>query len=343
MSKKMLSKEFTFSPGVTQHQIAAAAGVTQSVVSRVLSDRAKQIGISSDTIEKVLTIARQMGYRPNPGVSIMQGRKTSLLGVIVRSFQDPFLGTILDELNHQAHSYGLTLLVKGFESGIYDDKEMLSLLSYGPDALILVGTMDLETWNPSVLKSGKLIVQIGSRSKIDTVVTCGLDEADAARQIATHLRDKGHKTCGIVGNISSPTQLRAQRIKSALSDFGIESKTKWQEFSELSYYEAGRHAAQMLAERFGRKMPFSSVVAVGDTIAMGFIKEAESNGISIPEDIALCSYNNLEFSSFTKPSLTTIHQPLREMAQTAIRIATGIQVAETVRIKPSLIIRESSS
>lgn len=330
---------------VTQKMIADQAGVSQSMVSRVLSDKAKPIGISEKTIKRVMDTANQMGYHPNPGVSIMQGRKTKLLGVIVRSFQDPFLGIILDEINREAHAAGLHLLVKGFEKGNYDDAEMQSLLRYAPDALILVGTMDFKSWNPAVLNWGKLIVQIGARANVPNVISCGMDEADAARQIANHLKKLGHKNCAIVGNVSLPTQIRTERLTAAFKTAGIQTKKIWHSFSRLSYFEAGEQAVENLCASFGEHppFPFSAVVAVGDTIAMGFIKGLERKGIQVPQDLSLCSYNNLDFASFSKPSFTTIHQPLREMAKSAIRIVSGELKPKTVRLKATLVVRESTA
>lgn len=327
----------------TQKKIALLSGVSTAVVSRVLSGSARNIGISESTIKKVLEKAREVDYRPNPGVSIMQGRKTRLMGVIVRNFEDPFLGIILDEINREAHAAGLNLLIKGFEGGQYNDAEMQSLLSYAPDALILVGTMDFKKWDPAILNSNKLIVQIGARANHPSVISCGMDEASAARQIANHLGELGHQGCAIIGNISVPTSLRTERLLTAFKANGIKCKRGWQSLSESSYFLAGKQAAEEILGNRRGQLPFSAVVALGDTIAMGFIKAAENYGVRFPKALSLCSYNNLEFASFTTPSLTTIHQPLREMAQTAIRIASGAEAPKTIRIKPSLIVRESSA
>lgn len=341
--KRVPTRTISHSATPTQKKIAALSGVSTTVVSRVLSGTARKIGISELTVLKVLSVAKEIGYRPNPGVSIMQGRKTGLLGVIVRNLEDPFLGIILDEINREAHAAGLNLLIKGFEGGQYNDAEMQSLISYAPDALILVGTMDLTKWDPSVLNAEKLIVQIGTRANHPNVVSCGMDEASAAKQIAQHLSLLGHKSCAIIGNVSVPTRLRSQRLLTAFKKNGIQCKPEWQCLCESSYYLAGKQAAEELLDNCRNPSPFSAVVALGDTIAMGFIKTAEEFGVRIPRDISLCSYNDLDFASFTTPSLTTIHHPLRQTAQAAIRIARGAEEPKTIRIKPTLIVRESSA
>jgi len=327
----------------TQKDIARMTGVSPSLVSRVLNGTAADIGIAQATIEKIQSAAKSLNYFPNSAARSLKGKETKIIGVIVRTFHDAFLGTILDELNREATEAGATLLVKGFREGRFNADEINSLLSYSPDALLLVGTMDFEGWDPTIFQSGKLIVQIGARPAIGSIVSCGMDEQEAAHQIIVHMRSLGHQTYGIVGDSSIPSQRRRERLVVELGNHRIGVPENWQMSSDAEFATAGRLSASHLLSIKNRAEWPTAVIATGDMIAIGFIRELQEAGVDVPGQLSVCSYNDIEFASFFSPSLTTIHQPVREMANAALRISLGNLPPETIRLKPDLVIRRSTS
>src|SRR5690606_16599461 len=157
-----------------------------------LTGRARDIGIAQETIDRIRTIAEALDYQPNQAARMLLGRETRLVAVIVRSFEDHFLGTMLEELNARALAAGYTLLVVGFQDGRYNWDEIRLLQSYRPDAFIVVGSTDFSTWDKDFLASEKLIIQIGKPCLDERIITCGTDEAAAAHLIVEHLTELGH-------------------------------------------------------------------------------------------------------------------------------------------------------
>jgi DNA-binding LacI/PurR family transcriptional regulator len=181
----------------SQNEIAKRAGVSQSVVSRVLNGRAKEFGITAETVQRVTALAVSFGYRPNPAASMLLGGASKLVGVVVRSFDDPYLAAILQELNRGALAAGRTLLVAGMEGDARQRADEIRLLQhYRPDALIVVGSTDFSQWADDLFVPGKPVVQIGLPVADPRVVSCGLDEAAAAQEIVRHLHESGHHRCG---------------------------------------------------------------------------------------------------------------------------------------------------
>src|SRR4029078_2326038 len=95
----------------TMRDIARAAGVSQSTVSRVLNDAPTRVPIAADTRERVLVASRQLGYRPNPHARSLRGASTMLIGAIVRDFSDPFFATVIEALAVEAMARGYNVVM----------------------------------------------------------------------------------------------------------------------------------------------------------------------------------------------------------------------------------------
>lgn len=326
----------------SQTQIARLAGVSQSVVSRVLTGNAKELGISDETIERVRSIAKAVNYQPNQAAHMLLGRKTRLLGVIVRTFDDQFLATVLREMNSCALRMGYTLLVVGLESGEFNAQEIRLLQSYRPESFIILGTTDFKAWAASFLGAGFPIVQIGQPSEDRRVVSCGMDEAEAARLLVGHLVDFGHRRIAIIGDNTPASRGRTSFIKDALLGQAQPVGLPFCHLSERIASDAGEDAAAHLLDRTDRAAWPTAVIATGDLIALSFLRHVADRGISVPGDLSVASYNDISTAALTRPSLTTIRQPIPQMAATAMEIAIGQRPLEQVALPPLLQAREST-
>ena len=103
---------------VSQKQVAERVGVSIALVSRVLSGKARDVGIAQSTIERVMQVATEMGYVPNAAALTLKGKATRTIGVVVYDFKDPFFGAIIEELQAQAHEHGYSLVLAGFKKRV---------------------------------------------------------------------------------------------------------------------------------------------------------------------------------------------------------------------------------
>lgn len=327
----------------SQNEIARRAGVSQSVVSRVLNGRAAQFGIAAETVARITTLATELGYRANPAARMLLGGATKLVGVVVRSFDDPFLATILQELNRRALASGHTLLVIGLEGDDRQRAEEVRLVQhYRPDALIVVGSTDFSAWPDELFPAGKPVVQIGLASADPRVISCGIDETAAATDVVRHLHAAGHRRFAIVGDFTAASHARASLLRAALSETGVADSGVAEFLSPHEGAEAGVDGAAFLLAASSDSPRATAAIATGDSIAFGLLRALAEQGVAVPAELAVASYDDVAFAALIRPSLTTIRQPARDLAAAAMAIVTGDAPAKPVLLRAELIVRESS-
>lgn len=327
----------------SQKEIARLAKVSQSVVSRVLTGNAKAFGIADATIERIRSIAEALDYRPNQAANMLLGRQTRLIGVIVRSFEDQFLATVLEEMNACALRAGYTLLVVGLESGEFNAKEIRLLESYRPDAFVVLGTTDFSTWDNTFLDVGKPIIQIGQTVDDPRITTCGTDEPEAARLLVEHLTGLGHTRIGIIGDNTPASSQRAARIREAMHAAQLPISLPFCYLSEKVSAAAGQDAAHYFLQDSDFSAWPTVFISTGDLIALSFIRHLSDAGIEVPSMLSVASYNDIDTASLTRPSLTTVRQPIRKMGRTGMDIAIGNLPLTSVTLPPVLKVRESTA
>ena len=126
----------------TMRDIAAAAGVSQSTVSRVLNDVSTRVPIAAETRERVVLTARRLGYRPNPLARGLRGAPTMLLGAVVRDFSDPFFAGAIETLAVEAMGRGYNVVLGHAHGRLEEDISLPAVLETRHcDAIVLLGDM----------------------------------------------------------------------------------------------------------------------------------------------------------------------------------------------------------
>jgi LacI family transcriptional regulator len=326
-----------------QKEIARLANLSQSVVSRVLSGRKHGRPIAPETVERVRKIAAALDYRPNHAARMLLGGQSGLLGVMVRSFDDQYLSKVLDELNKRAVGSGYTLLVVGFETGGFDEHQIRLLCSYRPDAFLVIGSTDFTRWDDSFFTPDKPVIQIGVPNADSRVISCSMDERQAAAMLVAHLAGLGHRSVGIIGNNSAASRIRLALLKEALAMRGLTCSLPCCFTSEKQDAAAGADAAAYYLDGSVRPNWPSAVIAVEDLIALAFVRKLGDAGVLVPRTLSVASYDDIDVVALFRPALTTIHQPVRRLAGAAMDIITRRAPRESVLLAAALEIRESTA
>ena len=326
----------------SQLDIARKVGISQTVVSRVLSGNWEQYKIATKTVEKIQQAAKELRYEPNRAANIVFGRKTHLIGVVVPSFHAPFFGVVLDEINERAAADNLGVVVAGL-SGYKDPMEAVRFLQgYRPDALIVAGTVDFSEWTEYLSHADRKVIQIGLASDHPQVITCGTCEQVAANMQIEHLLDLGHRNVGFVMDRSRTSEVRLSALQNALQKNGLEIISDMTvDGCDISGESDPERLALLLQAIRERRI--TAVVCAGDLIAAGLIRNLIQAGIRVPEDVSLSSYNDVPLAAILNPPLTTVHLPVRELVAAAMDIVAGRLPEKSVERQPVLVVRGSTA
>jgi len=329
--------------------IAEAASVSQSTVSRVLNDVPTRVPITAETRERVTAAARKLGYRPNPLARGLRGAPTMLLGAVVRDITDPFFAGAVEALSVAAMSHGYNLVL-GHARGRADDAIALTavLETRHCDAIVLLG--DLQEQPRLLADLGDLpvpIVGLWQGSSPLEVPTVDVDNEAGVRAALDHLTGLGHERIAFV----SGRPLGDIREREAAFTAYIERRFRDVRDGYIQHVSntPGGGETAMRALLAVEPRP-TAIVTSTDTLAVGVLHAAFAHGVVVPSDLSVVGFDDILLASHTIPALTTLRMPTAEIVNEGVRLAlefarepTAPRVAGVTVMRPSLIVRQSTA
>jgi LacI family transcriptional regulator len=318
--------------------VAAAAGVDASVVSRVLSGDAR-LSVRPETRQRVLEAASRLNYRPNTAARTLKTARTMAIGMLVPDLANVNYATIAQGAEERAAAAGYMLLVASGSAS-----ERMAGLHGRIDGL-LIGMATRETPRLGDFGGGMPALLVNRREPCGIPSVTVDDEAGAA--LATgYLVSLGHRR---VGHVAGPQNADTARRRlggfaSALRAAGVAVSPE--SIAETSFDEAGGHVA---ATRLLRLDPPPTALFVGNVrAAVGAMAAARRLGLRIPEDVSIVAFHDAPFVPYLDPPLTTVRMPLEEMGRHAVdnllELIGGRAVQdELVATPPELVVRASAA
>jgi Transcriptional regulators len=325
----------------TIKDIARQAGVAPSVVSRALNNK---YGVKEETKELIQKIAQEMDYYPNTAARSLVTRKRGTIGVMMADISEPYYSQIIKGMEFVASQTGYTLLFSNSYESVERNRVLQKMIfAERVDGVVIVGSnIQEKNFVLSLLKQEIPFVLI-ERNFSDPRVNCiWVDNIKGAYLATKLLIEKGHrKIAHIAGNFYYQVALdRIEGYKKALIEAGIG-------FSEeliTSGNFVTQDAYKAMKELLGHHC--TAVFAANDTMAYGALQAILEAGLSVPDDIAVIGFDDLEFSALTNPPLTTIRQPRYEMGKQSMEILIANLQDEKnekkkVCLAPELVVRRS--
>ena len=316
----------------TQKSIADKLGVSISLVSRVLSGKAMEIGVASETIEKVLAEAERINYTPNSAALTLKGVKTHTLGVVTYDFEDPYFGIILGELHKIARERKFSLILAGSYQRDTSSLDISNFAKHNIEGLIIVGSDRKKDWYEKFNKKTIPIVQIGFTSDKKGANIC-LDEVASTALVAGYLESTETKTAALFFNDSLTHEIFKQAYVSSLKKHAIKIVSEF-------VCDGSDESVQIEIKKL-QNLP-DIIIAGDDIMAIKIIRSCHDAGISVPGDVKVIGFDDISHAHNFIPSLTTLKPPIREMVQMAFDLASDHTIsAETLKFTPELVGRES--
>ncbi|QBG47749.1 LacI family transcriptional regulator [Verrucomicrobia bacterium S94] len=312
---------------VSQKQIAERVGVSIALVSRVLSGKAREVGIAAATIEKVMRAAEEMGYVPSAAALTLKGKGSRTIGVVVYDFRDPFFGPIIEKLQDCAHEQDYSLVIAGFKGRHPDPSDLAPLHKHAIDGLIVLGSSERSEWLNAF--SGMPVVRIGHRSGEEPGTCISVDEEDAARQLLEHLIFRGWTRGFFIGANLYGHFVRFQAFEKVAAELDFSLKRHiW----TMDGFEAGEQSVKSLGD------DTAALICANDPVAMGALRALYDSGRRMP----VTGFDDIPAAAQFIPPLTTYHQPISEMVRQAFNAVVKKSEPQRKFIKGNLIVRSSS-
>jgi LacI family repressor for deo operon, udp, cdd, tsx, nupC, and nupG len=293
-------------------EIAKLAGVSTATVSRALSHPEK---VTAKTRKKVEDAMNQSEYRPNMMARNFRATKSFKLLVMVPDISNPFFSALIKGVEDAAHKNGYSVLLGDTRDDSSNEQEYINLV----ETKQADGIIQLTPHSASSKILPEHIPIVNAAGCEDTPYPCvRIDNRAAARAITDHLIELGHKRIGLItGLATNPHTIdRMKGYREALSAANIsyeEEIVVEGEFTMASGQLAAQHFTSM-------DNPPSAIFCMNDNMAIAAIQTLKASGLKVPEDISVVGFDNIEYSKYTDPPLTTISQPSTELGRLATKL-----------------------
>lgn len=330
--------------------IARIAEVSQSTVSRVLSGAGPSVRISEATRERVIAVAREHGFRPNPLARGLRGSRTMLLGVIVGDITDPFFPGMIEAIGVEARSRGYNMVLGHAQGKSREAVELHSVLETRHcDAIILAGDLSYQAKVLRELDESRVpTVSLARGSRGDDGMTAvDVDDHFGIQLVMDHLTRLGHERIAYVG-ARAYGDFPARRA--AYLDYMRFRHLRVRRGYDIQTANNAASGAAAIEAMVRLPVPPTAVVAATDIIAIGILNGAFRARVDVPTQLSVTGFDDLAVAGYTVPPLTTIRMPIGQMAAAAVSAAIALagsaagEVAPATHIfRPELVIRESSA
>jgi DNA-binding LacI/PurR family transcriptional regulator len=346
-SPRLVQRPLTVPKGPTARDVARLAGVSQSTVSRVLNDSGTNL-ISPSTSQRVRDTARLLGYSPHPLARALRGKHTHLIGLIVREIEDPFFAKFIANLSTQARELGYQIVLGHAHSDPSHALQMTAVLDARHcDAVLLLGDLREDSAaTEEILKGNPVVVALCRGRSAVSVPTINSDNRAGMALLLEHLYALGHRRMAFVsGGWLGDIRERQEAYRAFGQSHGLPNIVEYSQ-TDTNDLDGGHRAMRRLLALPVRP---TAVLAADDVMAIGVLKAAAEAGLSVPQQLSVTGFDDIEMTRFTSPTLTTVRQPVEAMSRLAlewiVRLIAGGNIRdgqEIEQIIPELVLRQST-
>jgi len=320
---------------VTIKDIAKEAGVSYQTVSKALLGKGE---VNEETAKKIKHIARKKGYVPSLAARAMATKKSQLIAIFLPQIASSFYNKILQGIENLANQHEYSILLYLFEHTNIEDK-LETILSYQVDGIVIF--------------ENHLSLKILKRLEANNVPLLFVNSTDIpveANHIAIdayygftlgvkHLHELGHRNILLAFSDHEAGMKRIEDVKKIPAKYGIHvtSRVYCDNYSSAEVYR--NFTIQDV------QGDISAIICTSDYIALPIMTQLLAHQIAVPDEMSIIGFDDLEFSEFLNPPLTTIEQPKREFGEKIFQTILGLMQGEanqSIMIFPKLILRKST-
>jgi len=326
--------------------VARLAEVSTATVSRALAHPER---VSAEARARVLEAIARVGYVPNPMARSLRSQKSRMVLVVLPNLDNIFFSRILRGIEETLFEAGYGMIIGDLDGSPAKEARFAAFTAAGQvdGAILLNGHLFGQT------RDGR---GVPARTHVPLVVLCEaipgaaipqieVDNRAAARRMTRYLASLGHRRiaylCGPAENVLEHERFRGYRDGLREAGIAFDPDLVWPgDYTLAAGAAAGREIARCAARP-------GAVFSSNDEMAIGLMRSLVSAGLRVPQDISVAGFDDIDFAAMVEPSLTTIHQPRRELGRKAALVLLDLlngRPAETrVRLKTDLVVRASTA
>lgn len=329
----------------TVRDVAAAAGVSVGTVSHVVSGRRP---VADATRERVARAIRALNYRPNRLARSLLERRTHTIGMLIPDIANPFFGELARAVEREARAGGYCVVFGNSENDpIVEAQYLAEFVERRVDGLIVV-TAARRAWAERLPADLPVVAldRYPAGWRYDAAVA---DNRLGMELVVSHLSELGHRRLGFLGGDPRLTtgRERASGFRAALTRRGL--RAGWRSSGSFDLESGRQQAARMLRLAPGERP--TAIVAANDLIALGALLAARDAGVQVPDELSVVGFDDIPFAALAFPPLTTVRQPIDQLAALAAgllmgRVRAGRQRRSASRflsVRPDLVVRRSTA
>ncbi len=329
----------------TIRDVARAAGVAASTVSRYLNG---QLRVSPATEAKVLEAVAELGYVPNAPARNLARRRSGVIGFVVPEISNPYFGAIADFVVEAVERHGRLVLLCSHRSQSVRQSSYIDLLASGAiDGMLYLGSFRSNERLAAAITDGLPVVVVDEPiAGLPPVSSVVMDDYAGGYQATSYLVALGHRRIAFV---SGPAELgsvqeRYRGYCDALRVGCIDAEGQ----VNLAGQFTEQFGMSALPHLLAAAQPPTAAFVASDYIALGVLSAAEMHGIKVPDDLSIVGFDDIRFSQYVRPRLTTIRSPVDRLAQQGVellfeRLQDPQAPARTQVLPVELVIRESAA
>lgn len=339
-SRQPLKKKNNYR-AVSIKDIASAAGVHHSTVSRALRNGPM---VKDETADRIRKIAKAAGFTISAVARSLATQKTHLIGVVVTDITDPFHHEIISGLDKVAEQNGYSVILADSQGD--PDRERRVVRSFHErrvDAIVVMSSRVGGRYVSQLAERKIPIVLINNQRQESFVHSVNINNEEGATAAVRHLVALGHRRIAYIGNqnrVYSDTE-RMKGYRRALKEANILVDQNCVVHAEFNP-EGGVVAIRKL---LALKPAPTAVFCYNDMLALGVLKGAREF-VRVPQDLSIVGFDDLFLANYLEPALTTVQQPKWDMGKLAmeltLKLLAGEKVSKTTTVPGKLIVRAST-
>ena len=300
---------------ITIHDVAQHAGVSPMTVSRVINGESN---VREETRARVTASVAALRYLPNQAARSLASADATHIGILYANPSANYLSEFLLGSLEQSSLSGCQLVIEKCEGAESEVEAIRRLVKGGIDGVILPAPLcDSEMSLKAVHEAGVAAVLVASGKPAAELSAISINNFEAARAMTRHLLELGHRRIGFINGHPNQTATgqRFHGYVEAMTEAGL-SVDADQVAQGYFTYRSGLEAAEKLLDS-GRP---TAIFASNDDMAAATMAVAHRRGLDVPSDLAVTGFDDTPLAATVWPALTTIHQPIAEMAREAVRL-----------------------